>query len=69
MLQATQEELFKRYFSHFSGKNIKITPTAIAEELSVNAASMVDMIKKLTEKELIICQVNGAKLTDRGNGP
>lgn len=55
------------YRLSLNGDN-KITPTAIAEEISVNAASVVDMIKKLTEKELIIYdKVKGAKLTDRGS--
>ncbi len=69
MLQTlTEENYLKGIFRISQAKNIKITPTAIAEELSVNAASVVDMIKKLTEKELIIYdKVNGAKLTDSGS--
>ncbi len=69
MLQTlTEENYLKGIFRISQAKNIKITLTAIAEELSVNAASVVDMIKKLTEKELIIYdKVNGVKLTGRGS--
>jgi len=48
-------------------ENAKITPTTIAEAVRVNPASVIDMIKKLTEKQLIdYDKVNGAKLTDSG---
>lgn len=69
MAQTLTEENYLKaiYRLSLNGDN-KITPTAIAEEISVNAASVVDMIKKLTEKELIIYdKVKGAKLTDRGS--
>lgn len=68
MAQTLTEENYLKaiYRLSLNGDN-KITPTAIAEEISVNAASVVDMIKKLTEKELISYdKVKGAKLTDRG---
>ena len=69
MAQTLTEENYLKaiYRLSLNGDN-KITPTAIAEEVSVNAASVVDMIKKLTEKDLIIYdKVKGAKLTDRGS--
>lgn len=69
MAQTLTEENYLKaiYRLSLNGDN-KITPTAIAEEISVNAASVVDMIKKLTEKDLIIYdKVKGAKLTDRGS--
>jgi DtxR family Mn-dependent transcriptional regulator len=45
----------------------KISPTAIAEELQNNPASVVDMLKKLTDKKLISYdKKKGAKLTDKG---
>ncbi|MBC7554003.1 MAG: metal-dependent transcriptional regulator [Taibaiella sp.] len=45
----------------------KISPTAIAEELSNNPASVVDMIKKLADKKLISYEKSkGVKLTDKG---
>ncbi len=53
MNSLTEENYLKGIFRISQKKDIKITPTAIADELNVNAASVVDMIKKLTEKELI----------------
>ena len=47
--------------------NLKISPTAIAEEINVNAASVVDMIKKLKEKQLLVYDKKlGASLSDHG---
>ncbi len=64
----TEENYLKGIFRISQKKDIKITPTAIADELNVNAASVVDMIKKLTEKKLITYdKVKGAKLTDKGS--
>lgn len=64
----TEENYLKAIF-HLSQKgDMKITPTAIAEEIGVNAASVVDMIKKLKEKELInYDKSSGAELTNKGN--
>jgi len=45
----------------------KISPTSIAEALDNNPASVVDMLKKLTDKKLInYDKKKGAKLTDKG---
>ncbi len=45
----------------------KITPTAIAEALGNNAASVVDMIRKLTDKQLIeYDKKKGVRLTQQG---
>lgn len=64
----TEENYLKAIYRLSQKGNGKITPTAIAEEVSVNAASVVDMIKKLTEKKLISYDKSkGAKLTDKGN--
>ena len=47
--------------------NSKITPTAIAEALKNNPASVVDMLKKLTDKKLVAYdKKKGARLTDKG---
>ncbi len=68
MNSLTEENYLKGIFRISQKKDIKITPTAIADELNVNAASVVDMIKKLTEKKLITYdKVKGAKLTDKGS--
>lgn len=62
------EENYIKAIYHLSKKRIqKITPTNIAEELGVNAASVVDMIKKLTDKKLISYhKTSGATLSSEG---
>lgn len=64
----TEENYLKAIYRLSQKEPEKITPTAIADEMSINPASVVDMIKKLSEKELIrYAKRNGAKLTDKGN--
>lgn len=62
------EENYIKAIYHLSKRGMqKISPTAIAEELSVNAASVVDMIKKLSDKNLISYDKSaGAKLSGEG---
>ncbi len=68
MHSLTEENYLKAVYRLAQKAGTKITPTAIAEEVSVNAASVIDMIKKLSEKKLISYdKVNGVKLTDKGN--
>lgn len=63
----TEENYLKAIYRLSLDEGIKITPTSIAEAVSVNAASVIDMIKKLSEKKLISYdKVKGAKLTDKG---
>jgi DtxR family Mn-dependent transcriptional regulator len=68
MHSLTEENYLKAVY-HLTKKGMdKITPTAMAEEMSINAASVVDMIKKLSGKKLITYdKQQGAKLTDHGN--
>jgi DtxR family Mn-dependent transcriptional regulator len=64
----TEENYLKAIFRLSQNEGSKITPTLIAEGVNVNAASVIDMIKKLAEKKLIIYdKVKGARLTDKGN--
>ena len=66
MHSLTEENYLKAIYSLSQNGGNKITPTLIAEELLVNAASVIDMIKKLTQKKLISYdKVKGAKLTER----
>ncbi len=68
MHSLTEENYLKAIYRLSEIDGNKITPTSIAEALNVNAASVIDMIKKLTEKKLInYDKVKGAKLTDKGN--
>ena len=68
MYTLTEENYLKAIF-HLKQKRVdKISPSAIAEEMGINAASVVDMIKKLSEKELISYdKSNGANLSPQGN--
>lgn len=68
MQSLTEENYIKAIYLIAQKGNTKITPTAIAEEVSVNPASVVDMIKKLAEKELIrYNKAKGAELTEAGS--
>lgn len=67
MHSLTEENYIKAIYRLAQKGKTKITPTAIAEAINVNAASVVDMIKKLVEKKLInYDKTKGAKLTDKG---
>ncbi len=67
MSSLTEENYLKAIYQLSLKEKTKITPTSIAEKVSVNAASVVDMIKKLAEKKLISYdKTKGAKLTDKG---
>ncbi len=68
MSSLTEENYLKAIY-HLSLKaDNKISLTAIAEEIKVNAASVVDMIKKLSEKGLInYDKVKGVRLTENGS--
>ncbi|MDB5149160.1 MAG: metal-dependent transcriptional regulator, partial [Mucilaginibacter sp.] len=68
MYTLSEENYLKAIYRLASqGKDFKITPTAIAESLNNNPASVVDMIRKLTEKQLIeYDKKNGVRLTQQG---
>lgn len=67
MQTLTEENYLKAIYRLSLNEGIKITPTSIAEAVNVNAASVIDMIKKLSEKKLISYdKVKGAKLTEKG---
>jgi DtxR family Mn-dependent transcriptional regulator len=68
-MHSLTEENYLKAIYRLSQKGLgKITPTALAEEMSINAASVVDMIKKLSDKKLInYDKQKGAKLTAQGN--
>jgi DtxR family transcriptional regulator, Mn-dependent transcriptional regulator len=62
------EENYLKAIYHLSQANgEKVTPTAIAKTLANNPASVIDMLKKLTDKKLISYdKTKGAKLTPAG---
>lgn len=68
-MHSPTEENYLKAIYHLTQKGLdKITPTALAEEMHINAASVVDMIKKLLVKKLISYDKRkGAKLTVQGS--
>jgi DtxR family Mn-dependent transcriptional regulator len=67
MYTLSEENYLKSIYRLSQQPNFKITPTAIAESLKNNPASVVDMIRKLTDKQLIeYDKKKGVKLTPVG---
>lgn len=63
----SEENYLKAIYNLFKQGLNKITPTAISEALGNNPASVVDMIKKLVEKQLLEYEKSkGVKLTATG---
>ena len=68
MQTLTEENYLKAILKLSKVDDKKISATAIAEEMEVNAASVIDMLKKLKEKELIAYdKKSGAELSALGN--
>jgi DtxR family Mn-dependent transcriptional regulator len=67
MYTLSEENYLKSIYRLAQQSNFKITPTAITESLGNNPASVVDMIRKLTEKQLIeYDKKKGVELTQQG---
>jgi len=68
IMQTLSEENYLKIIYHLEKQGLKkITVTAISEALNNNPASVVDMIKKLVEKKLLLYEkTKGAKLTEKG---
>lgn len=68
MHSLSEENYLKAIYNQAKEGAVKITPTSIAEELHNNPASVIDMLKKLGDKKLVIYdKVKGARLTEKGN--
>ena len=67
-MQSFSEENYLKTIYHLGLKGSdKVSPTAIAEALKNNPASVVDMLKKLSDKKLInYDKKKGARLTEKG---
>jgi DtxR family Mn-dependent transcriptional regulator len=67
-MQTLSEENYLKIIYNFDKEGLKkITPTAIAEALNNNPASVVDMLRKLVEKKLLQYEKSkGVKLTEKG---
>src|SRR4051812_47956645 len=67
MIHTLSEENYLKVIFNLTAGGEKIKPTAIAEALNNNPASVIDMIRKLSEKELITYnKKTGASLTATG---
>jgi DtxR family Mn-dependent transcriptional regulator len=67
MHSLSEENYLKAIYSQTKEGLTKITPTSIAEELHNNPASVIDMLKKLSDKKLLnYDKIRGAKLTEKG---
>jgi DtxR family Mn-dependent transcriptional regulator len=65
-LTVTEENYLKTIFKH-GGKESPVSTTVLAQELNTSPASVTDMAKKMSEKELIVHQpYRGVSLTDQG---
>jgi len=63
----SEENYLKSIFRLSQQPTVKISTSAIAESLGNNPASVVDMIRKLTDKQLIIYdKKKGVELTEKG---
>lgn len=68
MNSLTEENYLKAVYRLSKEGKAKISLTVIAEELNVNPASVVDMIRRLTDKKLISYdKIKGVRLTEKGN--
>ena len=67
-MQTLSEENYLKVVYHLDKQGLKkITPTAISDALNNNPASVVDMIKKLSDKKLLQYEkTKGVKLTEKG---
>jgi DtxR family Mn-dependent transcriptional regulator len=67
MNSLSEENYLKAIYRLSQKDGEKITPTSIAEALNNNPASVIDMLRKLSEKKLVnYDKVKGARLTERG---
>jgi DtxR family Mn-dependent transcriptional regulator len=68
MVTLAEENYLKAIFKLTKNGNEAVSTNAIAKELNTKASSVTEMIKKLTEKELIVYQPYfGAKLNKDGH--
>lgn len=68
ILSYTEENYLKALLRLSKHQDLSVSTNAIAAHLETSAASVTDMLKKLSEKELITYQrYKGAQLTELGN--
>lgn len=66
-LSQTEENYLKAIFKISGRENIIVSTSAIAEVMNTAAASVTDMLKRLTEKQYVLyVKYKGARLSDKG---
>lgn len=66
-MQSFTEENYLKIIYHLSAINNPVQTNAIAERIQTKAASVTDMLKKLSEKELVdYIKYQGVTLTEKG---
>lgn len=66
-MQSYTEENYLKIIYHLSAANNPVQTNAIAERMQTKAASVTDMLKKLSEKELVdYIKYQGVTLTEKG---
>jgi DtxR family Mn-dependent transcriptional regulator len=67
MQSSSEENYLKAIYALYSKESGKVSLKSIAEKLDNNPASVIDMLKRLTAKKLVLYDKSkGAKLTDKG---
>lgn len=67
MLTLAEENYLKAIYHVGKSGTVSVNTNNIAEQLQTKASSVTDMVKKLSEKDLVIYKkYQGAKLTDNG---
>src|SRR5689334_16423048 len=67
MVSISEENYLKAIYELSQANEEKVTPTAIAEVLKNNPASVIDMIKNLTKEKLVSYdKKTGVKLNAKG---
>ena len=67
MQSSSEENYLKAIYALYSKESGKVSLKSIAEKLDNNPASVIDMLKRLTAKKLVLYDKSkGAKLTDTG---
>jgi DtxR family Mn-dependent transcriptional regulator len=67
MQSSSEENYLKAIYALYSKESGKVSLKSIAEKLDNNPASVIDMLKRLTAKKLVLYDKSkGAKLTEKG---
>ncbi|XCI75617.1 MAG: metal-dependent transcriptional regulator [Flavobacteriales bacterium] len=67
MIHSLSEENYLKTICHLEDKESKVSPAMLAKRLKISAASVIEMIKKLVEKQWVLYEKKrGIRLTEKG---